>query len=238
MLSAKAKPLLLLFFLNSVLALCSPLHELQLGLQATYESSYRDSAGPFFDYSYSPYSFLKTKFCSGLLWSRSEMESITYCSESEFRATSWLSFLVRGSHRSQIRDTFSRTSVFGLGRIRALSGRPISFFASGGWYHRWVYLEQAHLFPGLHPTSFAQNDLVVELGVTLPMSASVDGLLRLATFDTWEVYNLNNPFVESSFLIGDKNKSEKWLATLRYQLLLGFGRLDRLTFGFFYTNRW
>lgn len=238
MLNGRAKTLFFLFCTFSVLSHSAPSSEVLVGLQLAKENVYKDTAGPFFEFYYKPSSFLKLKSGSGVFLSRTHLESLIYCIELEAKPLSWISFLVRGSHRSQIQEDFSGSSFLSLLRLEAFSGRRLSFFGSGGWYHRWIMLNHSSLLPFAGASSFTQHDFATELGFKLGLSRTLETQLRLSTFDNWDVYNLNNPFIESAFWIGDTSKSAKWLATFRYQLLLGFGRLDRLVFGLFYFNRW
>jgi hypothetical protein len=101
-----------------------------------------------------------------------------------------------------------------------------------------VVLNHLNLIPFSNETSFSQFDYATELGFTMPLSPHLKGLMKISTFDPWEVYNLNNPFIETSFYLGAPENPSQWLATFRYQLLLGFGRLDRLTFGLTYLMQW
>ena len=237
-LNAKAKKLLTLFLFFPLFELCASTHELQFGAQLSKENTYRDTLNPFLDYSNSPLSWFQIKTGTGLLISTKDLESFTYRIELTATPTSWLAFVIRGSQRAQLPEAFSRTSLLGAAKLRGDLGKEFSFFLSAGFYERWVALNHANFFPFSTESSFSQQDFATELGFTLSLSPTLRGLMKVATFDPWEVYNLNNPFIETSFYLGAPDKPSQWLATFRYHLLLGFGRLDRLTFGLTYLTQW
>ena len=232
--NVRAKLILTLFLFLPFFQAFASTHELYFGAQLNQENSYRDTLNPSVDYRHNPLAWLEMKTGAGLLFSTQDLESFNYRFEIIAQPSPWLSFLVRGSQRAQLPESFSRTCLLGLVQLQASLGTDFLLFASGGFYQRWVFLNQAHLFPFGSGLSFSQYDFATELGFAYPISSTLRGLMKIATFDPWEVYNLNNPFVETSFYFSRPEASSKWLATFRYQLLLGFGRLDRLTFGLTY----
>jgi hypothetical protein len=100
-----------------------------------------------------------------------------------------------------------------------------------------VQLESASLFPVITKSSFSEHDFSTEIGFLTQISQIKLGL-RVATFDELEVYNLNNPFVESVFFLPTESEKDCWSLTMRYQLTLGFGRLDRILVGLNYLKDW
>jgi hypothetical protein len=51
-----------------------------------------------------------------------------------------------------------------------------------------------------------------------------------ASFDEYEVYNLNGPFLQVA-VDHQRDAGESWRAFARYQLLLGFGRPNEISVG-------
>jgi len=237
-LNAKVKTFFLLSVFFPLVGLFASPHELQFGSLVSKENTYRDTLNPFLDYHHNPLSWLQMKAGTGLLVSVKDLEGLNYRFEATATPVPWLSFIIRGSQRAQFPEAFSRTSFLGLTKLQVSPWKEFSFFASFGFYKRWIVLDHANLIPFVNQSSFSQDDFATELGFTSTLSSNLTSLLKVATYDPWEVYNLNNPFVETSFYFGAPEATHKWLATFRYQLLLGFGRLDRMTFGLAYLTQW
>lgn len=235
MLSVRVKALLLLFFI-SFFSFSAPLNELGIGIQLAKENSYRDTGAPFFDFLYRTTPYLNLKLGTGIFISTKDIEGLIYRIEAETSPLPWLSLIFRSAQRSQFPEGFSHHSLLGAARVYGSPWSGISLFLTLGWYKRWGFLKSASPFSFLTGASFSQDDLATEIGMSASLYPSLEGKLKIATFDPWETYNLNNPFVETSFCFGNPESQDKWLATLRYHLLLGFGRLDRLTFNVFYVT--
>jgi len=108
---------------------------------------------------------------------------------------------------------------------------PVYLFLSGGIYKRWVSLSKKNAFPLFQATDFSDWDFATQFGILTTFSSQWMWLNRVSTFDEVDTFNLNNPFVESALLFRKSRSAWVWGLTSRYQLTLGFGRLDRLMFG-------
>lgn len=236
--SAKAKLALTFIFFYSTFAICVSSNELHFGIQLAKENTYRDTLTPSLDFHYRPYSWGQAKIGTNVLISSKAVEGLIYRFEALLKPFSWIEFLFRGNQRAEFSNAFSHTSLLGLTTFQFKPVTPITFFISAGAYQRWGVVNRSTLLPFTPKPSFSQYDFATELGVKSTFSQTLSGILKVATFDPWEVYNLNNPFIESSIELGKPKTTEKWLATFRYHLLLGFGRLDRLTFGLTYVTSW
>ncbi|MFM8269954.1 MAG: hypothetical protein ACKN9V_07175 [Pseudomonadota bacterium] len=236
--NGKVKSVLLLCVFLSSLSFCAPSDELYLGIQFSKENTYRDTLNPSLDYFHNFFPWAHTRMGTSLLVSTKDVEGLIYRFDLTLEPTSWFGFFLKGAQRTHFPEGLSRTSLLGLATIQVSPWNLFSFFFSAGWYKRWTVLTHSSLIPFSNPASFSQYDWATEIGIRTTLTKDLSGLFRIATFDPWDVYNLNHPFIESAFTWGPAESKSKWIATFRYQLLLGFGRLDRLTFGLSYLLPW
>lgn len=109
---------------------------------------------------------------------------------------------------------------------------PLSFLGvSGafGWYERFGGLSGASLVP-FSRAGVRDHDFVVAFGLRIHAVADGWGAVQMGTFDDYEVYNLNSPYVQLAWhhrLTG----TLRLRTYARYRLLLGFGRPDEILVG-------
>ena len=234
MLSGRLKfPFCLLLFL----IFSDTSHAYQFGLQYQAESTYRNTVGSFLVIPVLSKSDWTLEAASAVFISSKDWEVFSNRLEGQWKVSSGISLGARLGHRVELPEPFSRSTLLGYLRLTPPSMGPLSVFFLGGWYYRIIQLEKMSVLPFLGSNSLSQQDFATELGVQLNLSSALSWKLAVATFDEMEVYNLNHPFVESSLKIRDLDSSTEWRATVRGQLVLGFGRLDRLIFGMSYSTR-
>lgn len=232
--NVKPNVLVLVFFIG---VFCSSLSfSSQMGMQYVSENTYRSTLGPLFLFNPLDSPKVKLGIGAGLLFSDKDWESMSYRAQFEIPLLTWFSLGFRSAHRFQIPETFSRTTFLGFIQLDSPRLGPIAFRFLGGWYKRFSFLERASVIPFVGSLNFSQHDFALDIGLISHLTQNIQGQVKVATFDELEVYNLNHPFVESAIAVVNPETQGTWAATFRYQLSLGFGRLDRLAFGLSYTT--
>lgn len=222
---------ILLFFSNLATG------SLQTGLQFVAETTYRNTLNPLLVFEPKKKLWFGPRFSLGAGFSDKDWEQIGYRIDLDTQPLGGFSLSLRLGQRLQLPETFSRTSWLGLVRWDTTLFEKLSLFFSGGWYKRFVQLERTSILPLAGSPSFSEHDFATELGFLVDFTGTQLGV-RVATFDELEIYNLNNPFIESRIFLPGSSPLERWSLTLRYQLSLGFGRLDRFTTGISYGLDW
>ena len=100
----------------------------------------------------------------------------------------------------------------------------------GGWYRRFVTLDKAHFLPVLLGSNYSEHDFAIAFGTELKLGQNLSALAKVSTFEEISVYNLNHPFIQTD-LTYEPVPSIYWTVYSRYQLLLGFGRMDSFKLG-------
>lgn len=226
------------FFLIQIILLffCRSSNAYQLGIQYQSESTYRNTFGPYLIYPIVSNPHWDLQGGSTVLFSNKDWEVVSNRLEAIIPIRNGIKVGTRLGHRVQLPEPFSRTSALGYIRWDAPSMGPVSFYFLGGWYYRFVQLDKVSIVPFVGRVSFSQQDFCTNLGFNISLTSSTSWKLALSTMDEMEVYNLNHPFIESSWGIVDPISQSQWLATIRSQVLLGFGRIDRLVFGLSYLK--
>lgn len=201
----------------------------QAGLQYHNENTYRSTTGPLVIYDIPISEEWSGRLGGGLAFSSQDFEAITYASQINYKPLAWTNLSIRLSHRMNLPETFSRSSLLAAAQIKGSLLPSLQFFGLIGWYKRFVQLRQAQAIPTFSQISFTEHDLATEFGFSTAFSSHFEWVAKVATFDEVDTFNLNNPFIESTLIFIPNEGTSRWFATSRYQLLLGFGRLDRLT---------
>ncbi len=103
-------------------------------------------------------------------------------------------------------------------------------YGAFGWYERFSQAFGAGILP--LPASHAEreHDLLFRLGTRARVADRWTIQFETASFDEYEVYNLNGPFLQAAADYAAA-PDETWRGYARYQMLLGFGRLNELIVG-------
>jgi hypothetical protein len=200
-------------------------------LRYQYSSTQRDLLAATTLYAASPFSWLEAELGGRLFSSVKDFEGISYKGEVRVPFLSILAISVRLSHTVLLPETTSTTNL--LFQFEA-HGRPFSFlslFAHAGWYERFTLLSKTLILPTLPRNSTRDEDFAVLAGAELQSTKRLAIGFQVGTVEEIDVFNLNDPF----FRLALQYHPEDWDWTLvtyaRYRVLLGFGRLDELTFG-------
>lgn len=79
-------------------------------------------------------------------------------------------------------------------------------------------------------SNYSEHDFAIAFGTELKLDQNLSALAKVSTFEEISVYNLNNPFIQAD-LTYEPVPSVYWSIYSRYQLLLGFGRMDSFKLG-------
>lgn len=167
--------------------------------------------------------------------SSKDLESLRFGISARFPLFSFFEFVTRFSQQTFFPESFSTSELFFLGRLISPEiWIPVRFFAAAGWYKRYNQLAKT-TFPAVpFRNSLSEHDFSFEIGLSAFESSPYFFTTRVATFDGSEAFNLNHPYAEIE--IGHRLSENLTLALFsRYQILLGFGRMDRLLGG---VNLW
>ena len=164
--------------------------------------------------------------------SKSNFESLDYKAEISYSVWKCLKLGTRFSHANQLSDTTAYTSLLFYGAFSIAPFRALRVFVTGGWYKRYLLLAKSTVLPvPFRNSSYSEHDFAGSFGIDLFPEETFFGTLKASTFDEISVFNLNNPYGEIQLGYRFSSTSRAILFS-RYQLLLGFGRLDEFVFGF------
>jgi hypothetical protein len=135
-----------------------------------------------------------------------------------------LSLHFRLGHQYFVKDIFSQTVAFLFLESRLPLSSYLDFFTGFGWYERLYNLNSP--LPGL--SGSRDHDIAAALGFTFRVS-SFNSILLISTYDGFDAFNLNHPF--ASLKLEYDMDAYRFFLESRYQVLLGFGRLDNISFG-------
>lgn len=143
----------------------------------------------------------------------------------------FLRFGLRLSQNYLLPETVSQSDFLLSVRAKSPAFIGVSLFAGAGWYKRYVLLRRVSIPAVPVRSSYSEHDFAFELGLNIFESSATFIQIKAATFNAVEVFNLNNPFGEIE--LGHRFSESLTLSIFsRYQILLGFGRLDRFSMGF------
>lgn len=132
-------------------------------------------------------------------------------------------------HVQRFRGTNATSHLWGQARLEGGLFDSVRGFFALGWYERFTRLDKTWVVPTFRG-DVREHDFTVAFGLQAALTREWELRASLATFDTLEIYNLNHPYVELRSIhqfLGPATVE----AYGRYQVLLGFGRWDNLTFG-------
>jgi hypothetical protein len=162
-----------------------------------------------------------------IAFSRLDFESFEYKAEISTRLWGFLKPSIRFQQDFLFSDTLSLSHF--LFAVR-LEGRPFSWlniFITPAWYKRFTHLNKVAFFPTVR-SSYTEHDFAGAIGVEAG-DENWKAITQIATFEEISIYNLNNPFAELRLI--HPISGIEWSAFFRYQILLGFGRLDSFLAG-------
>ncbi len=147
----------------------------------------------------------------------------------------WFPFFstsLRFSEENALSSTTSLSSFLALAHLHYRPFQSWNLFLQGGWYRRFVDLGKTHFLPAVLGSSYSEHDFAVALGTEIHWSTCFSTGAKVATFEELSVYNLNNPLIQADITYQESD-GLRWTLYSRYQLLLGFGRMDSFKLGVF-----
>lgn len=144
----------------------------------------------------------------------------------------WVSINARLNQILLFSNTITQTQTGVLATLSPSLG-PITFFTTLGWYRRWTTLRKVTVLPSLLSSSFSEHDAILGLGIGWKITPSKELQLRVGNYEDFEIFNINNPFIEFKMMDSAIYEDTVFSFFLRYQILLGFGRMDRFIVGLF-----
>ena len=199
------------------------------------ENSQRDLSHITATFEPSPLVGLNFQGIARLSTSLKDLETLGYGVSASLPLFSFFELSTRLSNENWLNSTTSMSHLIFLAQLKINLFSSLDFFFTGGWYKRFVKLNKPYLLPNLVGSDFTEHDFAVALGTQIYWNSQVSTLFKVATFEELSVYNLNNPFVQAQINFAPDTKSGTWSLYSRYRLLLGFGRMDSLTFGLSYN---
>lgn len=172
--------------------------------------------------------------------SKNDFEALQYKIEPTVFYKRWFEAHLRLSRKAFLPDTTSFSHGLLFIKLQTPPLASFRLFTKLGWYYRAWELNRASLFPIPINTSYLEYDFALAIGVEYQPGSVFFGKIQAATFDELDVFNLNHPYTELS---GGIYLTDFWTLSgfWRYQVSLGFGRLDRMVFGVamdFVTDRY
>ena len=130
---------------------------------------------------------------------------------------------LRASHHVSLSDGYSHSNFMVGASLKAELFSILSLSFSGGMYEKFI--SQQVTFPFAFNPAIVDSDFFVSLGANLQWAQKWNSGLELSTYDRLRLMNLNTPFVK---LTTEWKKDEllSFFVSLRYKILLGFGRFD------------
>lgn len=202
----------------------------QLDLNARYEasSSNRDVAAQtvLFQTEVIPELTAKTGVRLSRVWA--DTHALDYAVGAGYQPVDFFSLETRLNHAQRFRAGTSSSHLVLLASVHPRLA-SVTVFLRTGWYERFLSLREVSV--PFFSSSAREHDWIGAFGFVLPLAETWRFQAQIATFEEISVFNLNNPFLEARVA----RDVEDWKVTLeaffRYQLLLGFGRWDRLVGG-------
>lgn len=158
------------------------------------------------------------------------LQSLHYKLEPTAHVLPFLDLSLRMSTSGYHVEDMGASTLFFRARMHVRPFYWAQVYVSGGYAERYIRLNG---FPILFNFSrdIPDNDFGANIGFQFLPSEKWMVDLDLATFDAIQVYNLHNPFLRTA--LNYQPQPEGWKATLfaRYQIVLGFGRLDEMIIG-------
>lgn len=204
---------------------------LELDLRYLNQRTQTDTFAQTLLYRQSVYSWMELQAGARFWEARSFLDGVSYMGQARLAPVPWAGVVLRLEQIDRLSDSTTGTVLLGTIDLRGEFFHGFGGYAAFGYYKVFHSLSQSIPVPTFSSISFTDEDLATEFGLWgTPVR---DWLVKVGvgTYEEVDVYNLNNPFVE--LRVETVLGSGEWSAGAfgRYQLLLGFGRSDNLTFG-------
>lgn len=156
--------------------------------------------------------------------SSAALETFDYKVELVSPLASWASVGARLYQSNHLALGSGITQLFAHADVAIPVASFLDVLASLGWFERYTALSRTFVLPGLSHTSFSDHDIAFAFGFRARPARDWLASFQVATFETFDVFNLNGPF----FALGAEHRlggaDLTLFAQARYRVLLGFGR--------------
>jgi hypothetical protein len=146
---------------------------------------------------------------------------------------SWVHLHSRILHRNRLVDLSTTTTYFGALRLDKRFPDFLSYFIEIAIFNRRNTIGGNSVFPVIFGANYLDWDLSTAMGLRFHFSETAFVQASLATAEWFDVYNINNPYVE--LLAEFEWNAVRVSPYLRYQALLGFGLYDPMVAGVQFT---
>jgi hypothetical protein len=211
--------------------LCSPAlaHSFDVDLRYTAASTQTNFIDETFAFQtrFSPW--LEGNFAARLAESAWEVESFSYQGDLAWTPLKFFSLHARLAHSNLLPDSIELTHLLGYARLDTTLWDRLELYAAAGWYERFALLSKVLVLPTFR-NSYREHDWAGALGFRWQFIDDWWFGGQASTFEEIDVFNLNNPFLQAGL---EFRPLPGVITTLygRYQILLGFGRLDSFLIG-------
>jgi hypothetical protein len=158
------------------------------------------------------------------------IQTIEYKGDLEVPITDFASVSLRLAHSWYPISGAGSTHLLFRGNLHCEVTSWFSLFGSFGWYERFAGLGGITVTPRLWRDT-ADHDFAMMAGGELRVSETIGLVGSLATFESINTFNLNNPYLQAAVKYGSRDDFGELYAFTRYRLLLGFGRMDEFMIG-------
>lgn len=158
-----------------------------------------------------------------------DWDSLHYQLGATFTPVSFIVLETGLFHAQRFRALHATSHLWAQAKCQSPSLSIFKGFISLGWYERWTRFDKVWAIPTFQG-DVHEHDFTFSLGLNAAVTPSWELSATLATWDAVEIFNLTHPFIElrSSHPFHGSASIDFYS---RYQVLLGFGRLDSLAFG-------
>ena len=159
-----------------------------------------------------------------------------YGAELSYSLFSFFQPILRLSSDHFLSSTTAQSHVLLLASSTLSPFNFLTLIFQGGWYRRYVKLNKPYFLFSFTEPSYTQHDFALNIGANYRWNDQISSQFNVATFEELTVYNLNNPYIQGLVSFAPESKQTLWSIYTRYRLLLGFGRMNSLTFGINFTH--
>lgn len=207
----------------------SPIDELRLDLRFEQSPSFDDKLDETAQYRRRFQPWLEVEGALRMSQTLLKLQGVQYKLQADFPLLSFFSLSARLTQSSFISPGFSTTHAAFLGNFDVPIFSGWHFLLSGGYYFRFIHLQNALPIP-FFDSSFSERHWMALIGTWVGLSDHFKLYGWMATYESLDIFNFNNPYGSLSLHYKPTNGWE-YMAYARHRILLGFGRRDALLVG-------
>lgn len=202
---------------------------MRVGLRYTASKTQSDRADQTLSYTVPIRDWLSGETAVRLAVSRFDLHTFGYKGELVLPFLGYLSVRLRLAHSLQLPMGISTSHLLGAGQFSFPLFSSFRLFGGFGWFERFHRLSKASVSPTFSKDP-GDHDFAADFGCEISPVNRLFTELKIGTFEEIDVFNLNHPFLQTTFTY---TTDTQWIlsALVRYSVLLGFGRLDSWVIG-------